>query len=34
MKPYINPLLLQYNLDGAQDATVYLSNLVLRSLAP
>ena len=34
MKPYINPLLLQYNLDGAQDATVHLSNLVLRSLAP
>jgi AcrR family transcriptional regulator len=34
MKPYISPLLLQYNLDGAQDATVHLSNLVLRSLAP
>jgi AcrR family transcriptional regulator len=34
MKPYINPLLLQYNLDGVQDATLYLSNLVLRSLAP
>ncbi len=34
MKPYINPLLLQYNLDGAQAATVHLSNLVLRSLAP
>jgi AcrR family transcriptional regulator len=34
MKPYINPLLLQYNLDGAQDATLHLSNLVLRSLAP
>ena len=34
MKPYINPLLLQYNLEGAQDATLHLSNLVLRSLAP
>jgi AcrR family transcriptional regulator len=34
MKPYVNPLQLQYNLDGAQDATLYLSNLVLRSLAP
>ncbi|KGF79124.1 AcrR family transcriptional regulator [Massilia sp. JS1662] len=34
MKPYINPLLLQYNLDGAQDATQHLSSLVLRSLAP
>ena len=34
MKPYVNPLLLQYNLEGAQDATLHLSNLVLRSLAP
>ena len=34
MKPYVNPLLLQYNLDGAEDATLHLSNLVLRSLAP
>lgn len=34
MKPYTNPLLLQYNLDSAEDATVQLSNLVLRSLAP
>ena len=34
MNPYINPLLLQYNLEGAQDATLRLSNLVLRSLAP
>jgi AcrR family transcriptional regulator len=34
MKPYVNPLLLQYNLEGVQDATLHLSNLVLRSLAP
>jgi AcrR family transcriptional regulator len=34
MKPYVNPLMLQYNLDHAQDATLRLSNLVLRSLAP
>jgi AcrR family transcriptional regulator len=34
MKPYVNPLLLQYNLERAQDATLHLSNLVLRSLAP
>jgi AcrR family transcriptional regulator len=34
MKPYINPLMLQYNLEGAQDAMLHLSNLVLRSLAP
>lgn len=34
MRPYINPLLLQHNLDHAQAATVHLSNLVLRSLAP
>jgi AcrR family transcriptional regulator len=34
MKPYVNPLLLQYNLDGAEDASLHLSNLVLRSLAP
>lgn len=34
MKPYINPLLLQHNLEGAHDATLHLSNLVLRSLAP
>lgn len=34
MKPYVNPLLLQYNLEGVQDATLRLSNLVLRSLAP
>lgn len=34
MQPYVNPLLLQYNLDVAEDAPVQLANLVLRSLAP
>ncbi len=34
MKPYFNPLLLQHNLDSAEDATVQLASLVLRSLAP
>lgn len=34
MRPYINPLLLQYNLDNAAEATLQLSNLILRSLAP
>jgi len=34
MQPYVNPLLLQYNLDVADEAPVRLSNLVLRSLAP
>jgi hypothetical protein len=34
MKPYIDPLLLQYNLEDARDASLHLSNLVLRSLAP
>jgi AcrR family transcriptional regulator len=34
MQPYANPLLLQHNLDFAEDAPVQLSNLVLRSLAP
>jgi len=32
--PYANPLLLQHNLDVAEEAPVQLSNLVLRSLAP
>lgn len=32
--PYVNPLLLQYNLDMAEEAPMQLSNLVLRSLAP
>jgi len=34
MQPYVNPLLLQYGLDVAEEAPVKLSNLVLRSLAP
>lgn len=34
MRPYINPLLLQHNLDGAESAAAQLSSLVLRSLAP
>ena len=34
MRPYINPLLLQYNLDETEVASVHLSNLVLRSLSP
>ena len=34
MRPFVNPLLLQYNLDFAEEAPVQLSNLVLRSLAP
>ena len=34
MQPYVNPLLLQYGLDVAEEAPVRLSNLVLRSLAP
>lgn len=34
MQPYINPLLLQHNLDLVEDAPAQLSNLVLRSLAP
>lgn len=34
MRPYVNPLLLQYNLDLAPEAAVQLSNLILRSLAP
>lgn len=34
MHPYVNPLLLQYNLAFAAEATVQLSGLILRSLAP
>ena len=34
VQPYVNPLLLQYNLKVAEEAPVRLSNLVLRSLAP
>jgi len=33
IQPYVNPLLLQYSLDVAEEAPVQLSNLVLRSLA-
>jgi AcrR family transcriptional regulator len=32
--PYVNPLLLQHNLDLIEEASAQLSNLVLRSLAP
>ena len=32
--PYVNPLLLQHNLDLIEEAPAQLSNLVLRSLAP
>jgi AcrR family transcriptional regulator len=34
VQPYVNPLLLQHNLDVAEEAPMQLSNLVLRSLAP
>jgi AcrR family transcriptional regulator len=34
MKPYVNPLLLQYNLEGAAESASLLASLVLRSLAP
>ena len=34
MRPFVNPLLLQHNLDFVEDAPTRLSNLVLRSLAP
>ena len=34
LQPYVNPLLLQYNLDVAERAPGQLANLVLRSLAP
>ncbi|MEN1835705.1 TetR/AcrR family transcriptional regulator [Pseudomonas lijiangensis] len=34
MWPYINPVLLQYSLDRAEETTVHLSALILRSLAP
>lgn len=34
MRPYINPLLLQYSLDYTDDAPARLSSLVLRSLSP
>ncbi|MGF6963155.1 AcrR family transcriptional regulator [Paraburkholderia sp. WC7.3g] len=34
MRPYLNPLLLQYNLDTTELAPAQLSSLVLRSLSP
>lgn len=34
MRPYIDPLLLQHNLDVAAEAHAQLSSLILRSLAP
>lgn len=34
MRPYLNPLLLQYNLDYTDEAPARLSSLVLRSLSP
>jgi len=34
LRPYINPLLLQYNLDVVEEASGLISNLILRSLMP
>jgi AcrR family transcriptional regulator len=34
LRPFINPLLLQHNLDFVEDAPGLISNLVLRSLMP
>jgi AcrR family transcriptional regulator len=34
MRPYLNPLLLQHNLDFVEEAPTQLSGLVLRSLSP
>ena len=34
MRPYLNPLLLQYNFDSIETAPGQLSSLVLRSLSP
>ncbi|MTV39283.1 TetR/AcrR family transcriptional regulator [Duganella radicis] len=34
MRPYLNPLLLQYSLDYTEDGPTQLSSLVLRSLSP
>lgn len=34
MRPYLNPLLLQYSFDYVEEAPMHLSNLVLRSLSP
>jgi AcrR family transcriptional regulator len=34
MRPFMNPLLLQYSFDYTSEAPTHLSNLVLRSLSP
>lgn len=34
MRPYLNPLLLQYSFGYIEEAPMHLSNLVLRSLSP
>jgi hypothetical protein len=34
MRPYLNPLLLQYSFDYTEDGPAQLSSLVLRSLSP
>jgi AcrR family transcriptional regulator len=34
MQPFMHPLLLEFNLDGLQEAQTQVINLVLRSLAP
>lgn len=34
MRPYVTPLMLQHNLDNAEEAAIQLSSLMLRSLAP
>jgi AcrR family transcriptional regulator len=34
LRPFVNPLLLQYNLDFVEDAPTLTSNLILRSLMP
>jgi AcrR family transcriptional regulator len=34
MQPFVNPVMLQYNLDQAEDASKAVCNLVLRSLSP
>lgn len=34
MRPYVTPLLLQHNLDNAEEASTQLASLILRSLAP
>ncbi|WP_223470535.1 MULTISPECIES: TetR/AcrR family transcriptional regulator [unclassified Pseudomonas] len=34
LRPFVNPLLLQYNLDLIEDAPTLTSNLILRSLMP